>query len=102
MHARLCALCTELSPTLYNSMDYSLPGSSVHGIFQARIQNTRVGCHFLLQGNLPYPGIEHKSLELAGRFFTTAQPRKPIMGGSVVKTVEYKVELKILISQIAN
>ena len=24
-------------PTLYNPMDYSLPGSSVHGIFQARI-----------------------------------------------------------------
>ena len=29
-------------------MDYSLPGSSIHGIFQARI--TVVGCHFLLQG----------------------------------------------------
>ena len=28
-------------------MDYSLPGSSVHGILQARI--TGVGCHFLLQ-----------------------------------------------------
>ena len=29
-------------------MDYSLPGSSVHGIFQARV--TGAGCHFLLQG----------------------------------------------------
>ena len=28
---------------------YSLPSSSVHGIFQAR--NTGVGCHFLLQGS---------------------------------------------------
>ena len=26
-----------LCPTLCGSMDYSLPGSSVHGIFQARI-----------------------------------------------------------------
>ena len=27
----------QLCPTLCNPMDYSLPGSSVHGIFQARI-----------------------------------------------------------------
>ena len=24
-------------PTLHESMDYSLPGSSIHGIFQARV-----------------------------------------------------------------
>ena len=30
-------LVAQLSPTLYNPMDCSLPGSSVHGIFQARI-----------------------------------------------------------------
>ena len=27
----------SLSPTLSNPMDCSLPGSSVHGIFQARV-----------------------------------------------------------------
>ena len=27
----------QLCPTLYNPMDYSPPGSSVHRIFQARI-----------------------------------------------------------------
>ena len=27
----------QLCPTLYDPMDCSLPGSSVHGIFQARI-----------------------------------------------------------------
>ena len=27
----------QLCPTLCNPMDYSLPGSSVHGIFQARV-----------------------------------------------------------------
>ena len=32
--------------TLYNPLDWSPPGLSVHGIFQARIL---VGCHFLLQ-----------------------------------------------------
>ena len=30
-------LVTQSCPTLCNSMDYSPPGSSVHGIFQARI-----------------------------------------------------------------
>ena len=27
----------QLCPTLYDPMDWSLPGSSVHGIFQARV-----------------------------------------------------------------
>ena len=36
-----------------------------------------MGCHFLLQGNLPDPGIEPTSLALAGRFFTSEPPRKP-------------------------
>ena len=40
--------------TLCDPMDCSLQGSSVHGIFQA----TGMDCHFLLQGNLPDPGIE--------------------------------------------
>ena len=28
---------SQLCPTLSDPMDYSLPGSSVHGIFQARV-----------------------------------------------------------------
>ena len=36
-----------------------------------------VGCHFLLQGDLPNPGIEHASPALTGRFFTIASPREP-------------------------
>ena len=31
----VCAV-VQLCPTLYKPMDYSLPGSSVHGTFQAR------------------------------------------------------------------
>ena len=34
-------------PTLCNPMDYSLAGSSIHGIFPGK--NIGVGCHFLLQ-----------------------------------------------------
>ena len=40
-----------------------------------------MGCHFLLQGNLPYPGIEPVSPTLAGGFFTTELLGKP-RGGS--------------------
>ena len=33
-----------------------------------------MGCHFLLQGNLPDLGIESMSLALASRFFTSEPP----------------------------
>ena len=36
-------------PTLCDPMDCSLPGSSVHGIFQAK--STGVGCHCLLRNS---------------------------------------------------
>ena len=32
-----CAKSLQLYPTLFDPMDYSPPGSSVHGILQARI-----------------------------------------------------------------
>ena len=40
-------------------------------------KSTGVGCHFLLQGDLPDPGIEPASPALAGRFFITVPPGKP-------------------------
>ena len=43
----------QLCPTLCDPMDYNLPGSSVHGIFQAR---RWVTCNFLLQGIFPTQG----------------------------------------------
>ena len=49
-----------------------MPGSSVHGILPGK--NTGVGCHAILQGNLPDPRIEFMSLTsaaLANGFFTT-------------------------------
>ena len=45
-----------LCPTLCFSIDCSLPGSSVHGIFQAK--STGVGCHYLLQGLFPTQGLK--------------------------------------------
>ena len=45
--AVLC-LVTQSCPTLCDPMDYSLPGSSVHGDSPGK--NTGVGYHVLLQG----------------------------------------------------
>ena len=55
--------------TLCNSMGCSLPGSSVHGILQARIYWSGLPCP--PPGDLSDPGIEPESLALAGGFFTT-------------------------------
>ena len=51
-----CCLAAQSCPTLWDPMDCSLPGFSVHGILQAR--NTGVGCHFLLQGIFPTQGSD--------------------------------------------
>ena len=55
-------------------MDCSPPGSSVHGISEARILS---GLPFPPPGDLPGPGIELGSPVLAGGFFTTEPPGKP-------------------------
>ena len=55
-----------------------LPGSSVHGISR---QEYWSGLPFPTAANLPDPGIEPASTVapvLAGRFFTTGPPGKPI------------------------
>ena len=56
IHDILCLQClvTQSHPNLCDSMDYSLPGSSVHGILQARILEWVA--IFLLQGILPIQG----------------------------------------------
>ena len=54
-------------------MDCSPPGSSVHGISQARIPK---GVAFPSLGDLLDPGIEPGSPALADRFFITELPRK--------------------------
>uniref|UniRef100_UPI00397BF829 hypothetical protein n=1 Tax=Pseudomonas aeruginosa TaxID=287 RepID=UPI00397BF829 len=41
-------------------------------------KNTGVGCHFLLQGDLPDPEIKPACPVLAGGFFSTEPPEKLI------------------------
>ena len=50
----LLCLVTQSYPTLFNLMDCSLPGASLHGDFPGK--DTGVGCHALLQGILTTQG----------------------------------------------
>ena len=75
MHARSI---TQLCLTLCDPMDSSLPGSSIYEILH---QEYWSGLPRPPPGDLPAPGIEPvspASLALAGGFFTTAPPGKPI------------------------
>ena len=64
-------------PVISNSLRphelYSLSGSSVHGILQARIP--WVDTSSLLQGNLPDPGIKHRSPALQTDFLQRTPKR---------------------------
>ena len=61
-------MCAQLYPTLCNSMDYNPSGSSVHGIFQARILEWVAISYYR---DLPNPGIKRMCPALAVGFFTT-------------------------------
>ena len=62
-------------PTLCNPMECGPQGSSVHGDSPGK--NTGVGCHALLQGNLPNPGIEPRSPTLQVDSLPSDPPGKP-------------------------
>ena len=56
-------------------MDYSLPGSSIHGIFQAKILKWLL---FPSPGDPPHPGIGPRSPALQADSLLIQPPRKPI------------------------
>ena len=72
MHGKSLQLCL----TLCDPVDHSPPGSSVTGDSPGK--NTGVGCHALLQGNLPNPGIESRSPALQEDSLPSEPPGKPI------------------------
>ena len=65
---------TQLCPALCNPMDCSPPGSSVHGIFQARILEW-VAISF--SGDVPDLGIEPGSPTLQAEALPSELPGKP-------------------------
>ena len=62
-------VCIQLYLSLCDPMDCSPPGSSVHGIFQARVLEW-VAISY--SGDLPDPEMKLVTLALAGGFFTTS------------------------------
>ena len=67
-------LVAQLCSTLCDPTDCSPPGSSVHGILQARIL-AWVAISFS-KGILPNPGIKPRSPTLAGGFLPSEPPEK--------------------------
>ena len=76
-------LVAQLCPTLCNPMDCSLPGSSVHGILQAK--NTGMGCHSLLQRVFLTqglnPGLPHSGSQFRYRKLCAALLVKELLRG---------------------
>ena len=70
--SNVCVLVAQLCLTLCNSMDCSPPGSSYSWSSPGR--NTVVGCHSLLQGGLPNPGIESRSPALQADSWLSEPP----------------------------
>ena len=68
------SLVTKSHPTLCDPIDYSLPGSSVHGSLQAR-KLEWVAIPFSW-GSFP-PRDPTQDCCMAGRFFTSELPKKP-------------------------
>ena len=66
MHAKSLQSC----PTLCNTMDYNPPGSSVHGILQARLLEWIAVPSFRGSSQPRDPALD-TSPALAGGFFTT-------------------------------
>ena len=77
-------LVTQLCPALFNPMDGSLPGSSVHGIFQARIREWIA---------IPFSRVSSRLRDwtlvscIAGKFFTNWTTRE-------AQTTNYNLTLK--------
>ena len=77
-----------------DTVDCSLPGSSVHGISQARILEWVA----VSPGYLPSSGIEPVSSALAGGFFT-AKPRKPgavVLAGKLALWAIFEIQVCLI------
>ena len=87
-------------PTLSDPMDCSLPGSSIHGIFQARILEWVTMPSF--RGYSWPRDRTHDSYisGLAGRFFTTEPPGKPLISRLATYWVLKHIFIKLVLLTI--
>ena len=74
-------------------MDCSLPGSSIHGIFQARVLEwDAIAFSAMACGILPNQGLNLLSPALEGRFFTTEPPGKTLIASPYKDTSQIRSE----------
>ena len=88
----MCTKSLQSCLTLCNPMDCSPPGSSVHGDSSGK--NIVVGCHALLQEDLPNPGMKPVSLmspALAGGFFTGSTTWEDLFYGKHLQILFWKM-----------
>ena len=96
LHTSIC-MCTrvvvvivsvaQLCSALCDPMDCSPPGSSVHGILQARILEWVA---FPSPGDLPDPGIKPRSPALQAESLPSEPPGKPIYVYTHISTWKWK------------
>ena len=72
VNRKVKVLVTQSCPTLGSLMDHSPPGSSVHGVLQARIPSP---------GDLPNPWVETRSPALQVDSLPSESPGKPTQKG---------------------
>ena len=70
----LCVLVAQSNLTVFNPVDCSSPGSSVHGILQTRILEW---LPFISPGDLPNRGIEAGSPALQVDYLPSEPPGSP-------------------------
>ena len=75
-------------------MDYSLPGSSVHGIFKSRVL---VWLPFSSPGDIPDPGNKPVSPALAAGFFIAEPLGKPPKHITMIEHVSRGTECFVIV-----
>ena len=77
----MCVLVTQLCPTLCDPVDYSPPGSSVHGILQARI------LEWVAQGIFPIQGLNPDLLHFRWILYHLSCQESPSITDSMDKSL---------------
>ena len=77
--ASMCVLVAQSCPTFCDSMDCSLPNSSVHGILQVRI----LECVAFSRGSL-WPRDGTRVPRIVSRFFTICHQGSPFTNGDLI------------------
>ena len=86
-------LVAQLCPTLYDPMDCSPPGSSVHGDSPGQEYWSGLPCH--PPGDLPKPGMEPRSPALQADSLLSEPSGKPVLRLKMPTFANFLLEIRI-------